>query len=76
MTPVPLSSKFQDVIAAMPYPITQFCMTGINETVAIAIGGVSEVTEAATHFYNLLSNTWTDGPTLLAQRNVPGKKTW
>ena len=30
--------------AAMPYPKTQFCMTGINETVATAIGGFSRTT--------------------------------
>ena len=64
--------------AAMPYPKTQFCMTGINETVATAIGGFSrttgQVVEKTTHFYNLLSSTWTAGPSLLAERNLPGKK--
>ena len=60
----------------MPYPKTQFCMTGINETVAISIGGISEVVEQATHYYNLLSNTWSTGPPLLIERNLPGKKTW
>ena len=50
-------------------------MTGINETVAIAIGS-AHYTGKATYFYNLLNNAWTTGPTLLVKRNVPGKKRW